>query len=479
MQKRGRDIVLIFTRNQQLLSSSPTMKRFVRLFHHSLSPSSCGHLALSSSCLSSVLRSAEVSYCITRYSNHYFNHTKTHSNRGIHSNAALCKEDYYQILGIPRTADAKEIKKAYYDLAKKYHPDRNPDNPEAAKKFTKIGEAYEVLSNSEKRKRYDYSGFSEFSDEAGPGHQGNPFTSMRAEEIFRQFFGDFDMFGQDIFGQDARNSQTLHLSLSFMESVKGCSKELSMRVQAMCERCSGSGGEPGTKTEVCPYCRGSGEEVISTGFFKMKSVCRNCHGQGRVITVRCRSCMGKGTTVKTRSVNVQVPAGVSDGQTLRVPVGHTEAYVTLRVSSSDTFRRDGFDIHSDANVSYTQAVLGGVAKTPGLNGTLDLKIPAGIQSHHRLRLSGRGIPRLNGYGNGDHYIHIRIKVPKNLTSEQKTLIEELAQTEDYEGSVNGIIKGRGENGKKNKLIKKEKGFLQKLKGIFWEDEDKEQKENTN
>jgi DnaJ family protein A protein 3 len=344
---------------------------------------------------------------ITRSSPHTASQWTT---RHIHTSNLSYKEDYYKVLGVPRSASAEEIKKSYFELAKKYHPDRNKGDPNAAEKFTKIGEAYEVLSNPDKRRSYDYSGFSEYNTSGGGG--GNPFTSMRAEEIFRQFFGgDFgdisSMFDRQEFSQ-----QQLQMNLSFMESVKGCTKEVSMRVQATCDRCHGSGGEPGTKTQVCPFCRGSGEEVISTGFFHMKSTCRKCHGQGRVISVRCKGCNGKGTTVRTRSINVQVPAGVSDGQTLRVPAEGSDVYVILRVADSDDFERDGYDVHSNVAITFTQAVLGGSAYTPGLNGTLEVKIPSGIQSHHRIRLAGRGISHLNGYGNGDHYVHVKIKIPK-------------------------------------------------------------------
>lgn len=396
--------------------------------------------------------------------------------RCVHMDATRFKEDYYKVLGVPRNASQEEIKKAYYELAKKYHPDRNKGDSETAKKFTKIGEAYEVLSDQQKRQAYDYSGFSEFSSATHGG--GTPFTTMRAEEIFRQFFGgDFkdlgSMFGHEFGGP----SQQLSVNLTFMEAVKGCTKDLSMRVQAMCERCGGGGGEPGTKTQTCPYCRGTGQEVVNTGLFHMRSTCRHCHGEGRIISTPCKECRGTGTTTRTQTVTVQVPAGVSDGQSLRIPVAHTEAYIIVRVADSDTFQRDGYDIHSDVAISFTQAILGGRIRTPGINGAMDVKIPSGIQSHHRIRLPGRGIPRLGSYGSGDHYVHIRIKIPKNLTTEQHDLISAYAKTQtNLNGSVDGITTGRGEtdgNKDSNKPIKQEKGFLQKLKDVFWTDEEKD------
>lgn len=255
--------------------------------------------------------------------------------RALHTTSSMEKEDYYKILGVPRNASTKEIKKAYYELAKKYHPDRNKGDPESAKTFTQIGEAYEVLSDDEKRRIYDATGHSEYTSTGGPGG-GAPFSTMQAEEIFRQFFGDFDlgsMFGNQGFGGGASSThQQLVLDLAFMEAVQGCSRQIPLRVQASCSRCFGSGGEPGTKEQTCPYCRGRGEEVINTGLFHMKSTCRRCHGQGKIITTPCKECGGTGTTIRTQTINVQVPAGVSDGQTLRVPVEHSEAFIVLKVT---------------------------------------------------------------------------------------------------------------------------------------------------
>ncbi|XP_064404776.1 dnaJ homolog subfamily A member 3, mitochondrial-like isoform X2 [Halichondria panicea] len=358
--------------------------------------------------------------------------------RAIHTSGSSDKDDYYNMLGVPRSAGQKEIKKAYYELAKKYHPDLNKDNPDAAKRFTEIGEAYEVLSDQDKRNTYDATGHSEYT--AGSQGASSGFTSSQAEEIFKSFFGGGG-FG-NMFEQGA-STHRIGLTLSFNESVSGCTKDISLRVQGTCGRCFGTGGEPGTKEQMCPYCRGKGEEVINTGLFHMKSTCRRCHGQGKIITTPCHQCSGTGTTVRAQSVNVQVPAGVADGQTLRVPVGQSEAYVVLKVTDSDLFERDGFDVHSDTDVSFTQAILGGELKIPGLSGHIMLKIPAGVQSHHRIKLTNRGIPQLNGYGKGDHYVHVKISIPKRLTKQQRELITEYALTENLvNGTVNGLDKER-------------------------------------
>lgn len=395
--------------------------------------------------------------------------------RALHTTSSTYKEDYYKVLGVPRNASKKEIKKAYYELAKKHHPDGNKGDAGNPRKFTEIGEAYEVLGDDSKRQMYDATGHSEYTSSGRTG-QGHPFTEMRAEEIYRQFFGDQFDLGSMFGGQSQQTTHQLVLSLSFMEAVKGCTKDISLRVQAPCERCLGSGGEPGTKEQTCPYCRGRGEEVINTGLFHMKSTCRRCHGQGKIISTPCRQCGGTGTTTRAQTVSVQVPAGVADGQMVRVPVGSSEAYVVLKVQDSDRFERDGFDIHSDATASFTQATLGGEVTIPGISGPIVVKIPKGVQSHHRIRLSGRGIPRLNSFGTGDHYVHIKIRIPKRLTDRQRELIAEFARSEDLQdgGTVNGLEQGRGESEGPRDIMARpppaEKGILQRLKEVFWKEE---------
>lgn len=424
--------------------------------------------------------------------------------RAIHSSSWSQKEDYYKILGVPRNASQKEIKKAYYELAKKYHPDLNKEDT-VAKKFMEIGEAYEVLSDGSKRQMYDATGHSQYTSQAGGGgagrHEAGSFTASQAEEIFRQFFGgNFGGFNSAYDGGNGFSSSgemnQLVLTLSFDEAVQGCSRDVSLRVQGVCERCHGSGGEPGTKEQTCPYCKGRGEEVINTGFFHMKSTCRKCHGQGRIIATPCLQCGGRGMDTQSQTVSVQIPPGVDDGQTVRVPVKNSEVYVLLRVGNSPHFTREGFDIHLDAAISFTQAALGGEIKIQGLTAPIMLKVPPGVQSHHTIKLKGRGIQRLDtGRGHGDQYVHIKITVPKRLSPKEKELLLEYAHIEDLpSGTVSGVDRVSEEGSLVNQQSRQPatsstqdsqqdrdflqwlKEVLQWLKEVFWKPEEPAQPE---
>ncbi|XP_072838877.2 dnaJ homolog subfamily A member 3, mitochondrial isoform X1 [Pogona vitticeps] len=351
------------------------------------------------------------------------------------------KEDYYQILGVPRTASQKDIKKAYYQLAKKYHPDTNKDDPKAKEKFAQLAEAYEVLGDEVKRKQYDTYGTADFEQaSAGAGQQyWRSSTTVDPEELFRKIFGEFSgsSFGdfQSVFDQP----QEYIMDLTFTQAAKGVNKEMVVQISDECERCHGRRNEPGTKVQHCHYCNGTGMETINTGPFVMRSTCRRCGGRGSVVTTPCVLCRGSGQTKQKKKVMVPVPAGVEDGQTVRMPVGKKEIFITFRVQKSSTFRRDGADIHSDLHISIAQAVLGGTARAPGLYETISIVIPPGIQAEHRIRMSGKGIPRVNSYGYGDHYLHIKIKVPKSLTERQRALMLSYAEDEkDVEGTVNGV-----------------------------------------
>lgn len=359
----------------------------------------------------------------------------------FHTSASLAKDDYYQILGVPRNASQKDIKKAYYQLAKKYHPDTNKDDPKAKEKFSQLAEAYEVLSDEVKRKQYDAygsAGFDPGASSSGQGYwRGGP--SVDPEELFRKIFGEFSSspFGdfQNVFDQP----QEYIMELTFNQAAKGVNKEFTVNIMDTCERCDGKGNEPGTKVQNCHYCGGSGMETINTGPFVMRSTCRRCGGRGSIITNPCVVCRGAGQAKQKKRVTIPVPAGVEDGQTVRMPVGKREIFVTFRVQKSPVFRRDGADIHSDLFISIAQAILGGTAKAQGLYETINVTIPAGIQTDQKIRLTGKGIPRINSYGYGDHYIHIKIRVPKRLSSRQQNLILSYAEDEtDVEGTVNGV-----------------------------------------
>ncbi|XP_062610317.1 protein tumorous imaginal discs, mitochondrial-like isoform X1 [Saccostrea cucullata] len=391
----------------------------------------------------------------------------------FHTSSLNFKEDYYKILGIPRTADQKEIKKAYYKLAKKYHPDVNKDNKEAAKKFQEVAEAYEVLSDDSKRKQYDTFG------QAGPqsagggpgfqgfggayGGQGGFRTHVDPEELFRNIFGDNFKFGNFGESEDYESSQfgfgqasEVYLDLSFEEAARGINKQMKMNVVDECPKCMGRRAEPGTSAETCPQCNGSGLETVNTGPFMMRSTCRKCQGRRKIIKHKCTECNGKGSVVMPKTVNIPVPAGVEHGQTLRMKVGKQELFVTLQVAKSNQFRRDGADVHSEVSISLSQAVLGGTVRVPGVYEEIHLKIPAGTQSHDRIRISGKGITRVNSYGYGDHYVHFKIKIPKSLTQEQRAIITAYAELDkEVNGTVEGIVNTKtGPQAVDNTLVNK-------------------------
>ncbi|XP_041823595.1 dnaJ heat shock protein family (Hsp40) member A3a isoform X2 [Melanotaenia boesemani] len=364
----------------------------------------------------------------------------------FHSSASSSsKQDYYQILGVPRTATQKEIKKAYYQMAKKYHPDTNKDDPQAKEKFAQLAEAYEILSDDGKRKQYDIYGSTGFDAGQAGGGGGQHYWTGHAsnvdpEELFRKIFGEFSGgrgFGD--FNAIFDQPQEYFMELTFTQAAKGVNKEITVNIETTCQRCDGKGHEPGTKVQHCHHCNGSGMETVNTGPFVMRSTCRRCGGKGTVISTPCNSCRGTGQTKQRKTVMVPVPAGVEDGQTVRMPVGKKEIFITFRVQKSPVFRRDGADIHSDVYVSVAQAILGGTARAQGLYETLNLTIPTGIQTDHRIRLAGKGIARVSGYGFGDHYIHVKIKIPKTLTDRQRALLMSYAEDEsDVEGTVNGV-----------------------------------------
>ncbi|KAK8756701.1 hypothetical protein V5799_000596 [Amblyomma americanum] len=377
--------------------------------------------------------------------------------RQFHVSSSLLKKDYYDVLGVPRNASQKDIKKAYYQLAKKYHPDTNRGDPEAAKKFQEVSEAYEVLSDDSKRQQYDSwgsaSGFAGSGGAAG-GPQGTwgPegfHSTIDPEELFRKIFGDlggrtgfsdFD-FSESQFGFGG--AQEVILNLTFQQAARGVNKDVTINVVDTCRRCQGTRSEPGTKLVRCPFCNGSGMETISTGPFVMRSTCRHCHGTRMHVQNPCQECHAKGTTVQRKTVTVPVPAGVEDGQTVRMQVGKKELFVTFKVARSDYFRRDGADIHTDAGITLSQAVLGGTVRVQGLYDDIMLKIPMGTSSHTKIRLANKGVKRLNSSGYGDHYIHIKIRIPQHLDGKQKALIQAYAELEaDTPGTVDGIVNTR-------------------------------------
>ncbi|XP_072527350.1 dnaJ heat shock protein family (Hsp40) member A3b [Salminus brasiliensis] len=405
-------------------------------------------------------------------------------SRSFHS-SAVCydeEEDYYSVLGVSRSATQKEIKKVYYQLAKKYHPDTNPNDPQAKEKFARLAKAYEVLSDEVQRKQYDIYGM------AGPRASGaeqqqywRGGTAVDPEELFRKIFGEFAAgrgFGDFTSGFD--QPPEFVMELTFTQAAKGVNKEITVNIDDTCPRCDGKGHEPGSKVAQCHYCNGTGMESMSRGPFMMGSMCRRCGGRGHIIITPCVMCRATGQTKQKHTVTVPVPAGVENGQTVRMPVGKKEMFITFRVQRSPVFRRDGADIHSDVMISVAQAILGGTARAQGLYGSIDIPIPPGIQTDQKVRLGGKGIARMNRYGYGDHYIYIKIRVPKKLTRRQRELILSYAEDEtDVEGSVAGVTRsaeGRSQQAKnapedeqksgEEQPEKEEGGFFSRLKKMF-------------
>lgn len=394
----------------------------------------------------------------------------------FHTSSSLYrKKDYYEILGVSRNASQKDIRKAYYELAKKYHPDTNKE-PGAREKFDEVSQAYEVLSNDTKRKQYDQWGTA--TDFGASGGQNAGFHGFQStidpEELFKKIFGDFGLHGgfQDFaesqFGFGS--SQEIILNLSFQESVRGVNKPVTVNVVDTCPKCRGSKSEPGTKSIPCPYCNATGMETISTGPFVMRTTCRYCHGTRMHNKYPCIECEGKGKTVQRKTVMVPVPAGIEDGQTIRLRVNSKELFITFKVSKSNYFRRDGVDIHTDATISLSQAVLGGKIRIQGLHEDIDIKINPGTSSHEHIRLPGKGMKRLNSFGNGDHYVHLKIKIPLKLSEKQKALITAFAELEkDTPGTIEGI-QSKTEDDEKTYAGKesshegdKDSGLLSKIK----------------
>ena len=352
------------------------------------------------------------------------------------------KRDYYEVLGVKKDATADEIKKAFRKLTKENHPDLHPGDKACEERFKEANEAYEVLSDEEKRKKYDQFGHAAFDPNAGFGGGG---------------FGDFGGFGgfgdifSDIFGgfggstrsnpNAPRRGESVRASvnISFEEAAFGCKKEVTINKVESCPDCKGTGCAPGTTPEICPDCKGSGQVTVNQrtpfGVIQSSSPCSKCRGTGKIIHQPCKTCRGMGSIRRQHKVEVNIPAGIDDGQTISKPgVGNAgvnggpagDLLVTVIVRPHPRFERDGTSVLLEQEISYAQAALGSEVEVPTLDGKVKLTIPEGTQPGAVFRMRGKGIPYLRGGGRGDQFVTVNIKVPKNLTSSQKELLRQFA-----------------------------------------------------
>lgn len=365
----------------------------------------------------------------------------------------MAKDDYYELLGAAKTATADELKKAYRKKAVQYHPDKNPGNKEAEEMFKKVSHAYEVLSDPEKRAAYDRYGPAAFegvgAGARGPGGMGGMGGGFHDPfDIFREVFGQQgagggggifeEMFGGGAARDGSRDGADLRydLEITLEDAAKGVEKEISFRKNVTCERCDGSGAEPGSRRITCPTCRGAGQIRRSGGIITFTQTCPTCGGAGTKVEKPCSGCHGEGRVPKNTKLNVRIPAGVDTGSRLRSS-GNGEAglaggqagdlYIVLSVKEHELFERQGEDLFCEVPIKFTLATLGGSVEVPTLFGKATLKIPTGTQSGTTFRLRGKGMPSLRGGHQGDQLVRVHVEVPQSLTSEQRRLLEEFAR----------------------------------------------------
>ncbi len=357
----------------------------------------------------------------------------------------MAKRDYYDILGVAKNSSKDEIKKAYRKEALKHHPDRNPNNPEAEAKFKEASEAAEVLLDQEKRSRYDQFGHAGVNGQTG-GFGGGGFSGDFGDlgDIFGDMFGD--MFGGGGGGRRTRrrsggkpgNDLQVSLSVSFEEAAFGAEKTISINKLVACGDCRGSGAKDGATPSTCDVCQGHGEVRRQQGFFTVATACPKCHGTGQMITDPCGTCRGEGRKSKKVDLAVRVPAGIDIGQRLKLgnegdagtmgaPSG--DLYVVIDIKSHEIFERDGFDVHCIVPISFSQAALGASIEVPTLDGKVEVNLPEGTQSGRKMRLRGKGIQKLGGYGVGDQILTIHVETPTKLSEDQREIFEKLAHIE--------------------------------------------------
>jgi len=350
----------------------------------------------------------------------------------------VSKRDYYEILEINRNASETEIKKAYRRLAIKYHPDKNPGDKEAEEQFKELSEAYAVLSDSQQRATYDQFGHAGLGGGGGFSSGGFNFGGTPFEDLFGDIFGDiFGGGGGARRGRGRRGDDLRYnLTISFEEAAFGLETKVQVPRHQPCETCDGSGAAAGTSPRTCTTCQGHGQVRYQQGFFSLTRPCPECNGAGKVIDSPCKDCKGSGRIRKKKSISLKIPAGVETGTRLKLS-GEGEAgsqggppgdlYVVITVAEHPIFQREGREVLCELPISFTQAALGCECEVPTLDGKVKMKIPAGTQSGKVLKLAGKGIPSLQGYGRGDQLVIVRVETPSKLTARQKELLEEFAR----------------------------------------------------
>ncbi len=371
------------------------------------------------------------------------------------------KRDYYEVLGLQKGASDDEIKKAYRKLAKQYHPDLHPGDKTCEERFKEIGEAYEVLSDADKKARYDQFGHAAFDPNAGYGGDGGGFGDFGdLSDILNSFFGGgFGGFGGGSGGRRsaAQKGENLRvrLSIAFEDAAFGCKREITVLRIEDCETCGGNGCAKGSSPETCSECGGSGsvrtQQRTPFGMMASTSPCRKCGGTGQIVNNPCPDCSGKGKVRRQRTISVNIPAGIDDGQTISLRgQGHAgylggpagDLLITISVKAHPLFEREGYDVLLEMPITFSQAALGAEIEVPTLDGKVKYTIPEGTQTGTTFRLKGKGIQRLNSSSRGDQYITVVVETPKNMSREQKELLRRFAEASDGAAGLKGRKKKR-------------------------------------
>ena len=379
----------------------------------------------------------------------------------------MAKADYYELLGVQRGVDQKELKSAFRKLAMKYHPDRNPDDATAEKKFKEIGEAYEVLKDDQKRAAYDQYGHAAFENGGGGGFGGGGFGGAAGgfSDIFEDIFGEMMGGGRRSSGRSGGRERgsdlRYNMEVSLEDAYNGKTAEISVPTAIACETCDGDGAKPGSSPNTCGTCSGSGRVRASQGFFSIERTCPNCQGRGEVISDPCKDCSGQGRVTKERTLSVDIPKGIEDGVRIRLggegeagmrggPAG--DLYIFLTVKPHEFFQRDGADLFCRIPISMTSAALGGQFEVACLDGTKSrVKVPEGTQAGKQFRLRGKGMPIMRSSDLGDLYIQVATETPQKLTKRQRELLEEFEKISSEENSPES-----------NGFLSRMKGFLDGL-----------------